>query len=215
MQRGTANEERAPVFSALEGIVGIGSVAGSLLAPVLLAAFGARGALAVAGAILPIVALVIYSRIGRNDRIAVVDEPMLQLLREVPAFAELPLTAFERLSSGMEPLAFEPGQAIMREGEPGDRFVVIESGQVEVSADGRPMQRMGRGAGVGEIALLRRSPRTATVTALTAVTAYAIPGSCFIAAVSGPAAAIVTERIAAANLTRGAAGSSGPVADGA
>lgn len=203
IQRGTANDERAPVFSVFEGLVGVATVAGSILAPVLLAAFGIRGALAITGAILPIVALIIYARTGRADRITVVDEPKLQLLREVHVFAELPLTAFERLIGGLEPLAFEPGQTVMREGEPGDRFVVIESGEVEVSAMGTPMQKLGRGAGVGEISLLRRSPRTATVTALTPVTAFAIPGSCFVAAVSGPAAAAVTERIAAANLRRG------------
>ena len=209
MQRGTANDERAPVFSVFEGLVGLATVSGSILAPVLLAAFGIRGALAITGAILPIVALIIYARISRADRVTVVDEPRLELLREVHAFAELPLTAFERLVTDLEPLAFEPGQAIMREGEPGDRFVVIEAGEVEVSASGTPMQRLGRGAGLGEISLLRRSPRTATVTALTRVTAFAIPGSCFVAAVSGPAAAAVTERIAAANLRRGAAGAAG------
>jgi MFS family permease len=205
MQRGTANEERAPVFSVFEGLVGLGTVTGSVLAPVLLAAFGIRGALAVTGAVLPIVALIIYARIGRADRVSVVDEPTLQLLREVNAFAELPLTAFERLAGGLEPLSFAPGATIMREGEPGDRFVVIASGEVEVTAAGETIQRLGRGAGLGEISLLRRSPRTATVTALTPVQAYAIPGSCFVAAVSGPAAAAVTERIAAANLRRGAA----------
>ena len=206
MQRGTANEERAPVFSVFEGLVGAGTVAGSILAPVLLAAFGIRGALAVSGAILPIVALIIYARIGKADRVSVVDEPTLQLLREVQAFAELPLTAFERLAGGLEPLSFAAGDTIMREGEPGDRFVVVASGQVEVTAAGRPIQRLGRGAGLGEISLLRRSPRTATVTALTPVEAYAIPGSCFVAAFSGPAAAAVTERIAAAHLRRGSAG---------
>ena len=205
MQRGTANEERAPVFSVFEGLVGLGTVAGSILAPVLLGAFGARGALAVSGAILPIVALIIYARIGRADRVSVVDEPTLQLLREVKVFTELPLTAFERLAGGLERLSFAPGETIMREGEPGDRFVVVASGEVEVTAEGRAIQRLGRGAGLGEISLLRRSPRTATVTALTAVEGYAIPGSCFVAAVSGPAAAAVTERIAAANLNRGAA----------
>lgn len=205
MQRGTANEERAPVFSVFEGLVGLGTVTGSVLAPVLLAAFGIRGALAVTGAVLPIVALIIYARIGRADRVSVIDEPTLQLLREVTAFAELPLTAFERLAGGLEPLSFEPGATIMREGEPGDRFVVIVSGEVEVTAGGETIQRLGRGAGLGEISLLRRSPRSATVTALTPVEAYAIAGSCFVAAVSGPAAAAVTERIAAANLRRGAA----------
>lgn len=205
LQRGTSNEERAPVFALLEGLVGVGLVAGSLLAPVLLAAFGARGALAVSGAVLPIIALVVYGRIGRSDRIAVVDEQTLGLLRTVPQFEELPLTAFERLAAALEPLEFQAGDTIMREGDHGDRFVVIDSGEVEVSADGRPMSRLGRGAGVGEIALLRRSPRTATVTALTPVRAYGIACHAFVAAVSGPAAAAVTERIAEANLRRGRA----------
>lgn len=213
-QRGTANDERAPVFSVFEGVVGAGAVAGSLLAPVLLSAFGTRGALGITGAILPIIALVIYARIGRTDRLTVVDEPTLHLLRDVPAFADLPLTAFERLSGGLEPLTFAAGDTIMREGEPGDRFVVVKSGEVEVTASGRPMQRLGRGAGLGEIALLRRSPRTATVTALTPVTAYAISCAAFVAAVSGPAAAATTERIAAANMRRGSAGA-GPGAGGA
>ena len=213
-QRGTSNEERAPLFSFFEGVVGIASVAGSLLAPVLLAAFGIRGALAVAGSILPIVALIVYSRIGRADRVVVVDEPTLQLLREVQVFGELPLTAFERLAAGLEPLAFAAGETIMREGEPGDRFVVVESGEVEVTVGGSSVGRLGRGAGLGEIALLRRSPRTATVTALTDVSAFAIPGSCFIAAVSGPAAAAVTERIVVASLQRRAGVVAEPLLDG-
>ncbi|HEX2626583.1 MAG TPA: cyclic nucleotide-binding domain-containing protein [Candidatus Limnocylindrales bacterium] len=205
IQRGTANEERAPVFALLEGLVGVGLVVGSLLAPVLLDEFGIRGALAVTGAILPIVALIVYGRIGKADRISVVDETMLQLLRTVPVFEELPLTAFERLAAALEPIEFEAGDTIMREGDLGDRFVVIDQGEVEVTAGGRPMSRLGHGAGVGEIALLRRSPRTATVTALTAVRAYGIACHAFVAAVSGPAAAAVTERIAEANLRRGSA----------
>lgn len=117
------------------------------------------------------------------------------------------------LAGSLEPLSFAPGEKIMREGEPGDRFVVVASGEVEVSVDGRPMQRLGRGAGLGEIALLRRSPRTATVMALTPVQGFAISCGSFVAAVSGPAAAIATERIAEANVRRGVAG--GAAAPGA
>jgi MFS family permease len=200
IQRGTANDERAPVFALLEGIVGAGLVVGSLLAPVLLAAFDIRGALAVTGAVLPVVALVVYGRIGRVDRIEVVDEQTLQLLRDVAVFRELPLTAFERLASALEPIEFGAGDTIMREGDHGDRFVVIDSGEIEVTARGRHIARLGHAAGVGEIALLRNSPRTATVTAVTPVRGYAIACHAFVAAVSGPAAAAVTERIAEAHL---------------
>jgi MFS family permease len=205
IQRGTSNDERASLFAVFEGIVGAGLVAGSLLAPVLLASFDTRGALAITGAILPITALIVYGRIGTADRVAVVDEDRLQLLRAVPVFEELPLTAFERLAGALEPLEFQAGDTIIREGDQGDRFVVIDSGEVQVSVAGEPMSRLGHGAGVGEIALLRRSPRTATVTALTPVRAYGIACHAFVAAVSGPAAAAVTERIAEANLRRGSA----------
>jgi MFS family permease len=211
-QRGTSNDERAPVFSVFEGVAGLGAIAGSLLAPALLAAFGARGALGLSGAILPIVAVIIYGRVGRADRVIVVDEPMLQLLREVAVFSELPLTAIERLADGLVPVAFAAGEVVMRQGEPGDRFVVLESGEVDVAVDGRHVQRLRRGAGVGEIALLRRSARTATVTAVTDVAAFSVDAGTFLAAVSGPAAAAVTERIAAANLSRGAAPSPAPAA---
>lgn len=203
-QRGCTNDERAPVFSVFEGTVGLGSIAGSLLAPVLLAAFGDRGALAIAGSILPILALVIYSRVGRLDRVTVVDEDLGRLLRDVPAFAELPLTAVERLAAGLVPIEFEAGAALMRQGDAGDRFLVVASGEVEVLVDGRPIQRLRRGAGVGEIALLRRSPRTATVMAISAVTGYAVDAGTFLAAIAGPSAAAVTERIAAAHLARAA-----------
>lgn len=212
LQRGTSNDERAPIFALLEGLAGVGLVVGSLLAPVLIAAFDIRGALAITGAILPIVAFIVYGRIGKADQVTVVDDEQLQLLRKVPVFEELPLTAFERLADALEPLEFQAGDTIMREGDQGDRFVVIEAGEVEVSADGRPMSRLGHGAGVGEIALLRRSPRTATVTALTPVKAYGIACHAFVAAVSGPAAAAVTERIAEANLRRGSASTTGMAA---
>ena len=204
-QRGATNQERAAVFSLFEGVAGLGLVTGSLLAPVLLLAFGANGALAIAGAILPILALVIYARIGREDRVSVVDEELVRLIRRVDVFAELPMTAVERLAAGMLPLTATAGQALMREGETGDTFVVVAAGEVEVSVAGQPMQRLGPGAGLGEIALLRRSARTATVTALTKVHGYTVDAGTFACAVSGPASAAITEHIAATNLRRGAA----------
>jgi hypothetical protein len=201
-QRGTTNAERSPVFAVFEGAIGLGAVTGSLLAPALVATLGAREALVVAGSILPIVSLVIFLRLRRARRVSVVDEPLVQLLRSVPVFAELPLTALERLTCGLVPVEFEAGQPLMRQGEPGDRFIVIQAGEIEVRVDGAPVERLGPGGGVGEIALLHRSPRTATVMALTPVSGYAVGASTFRAAVSGPASVAVTERVAAGHLER-------------
>jgi MFS family permease len=204
-QRVSGNDERGPVMSVLEGVIGLGAVSGSLLAPALMWAFGTRGALIVAGSILPILAAVIYLRIGDAERITHVNEAVVQLLRKVPAFAELPLTAVERVAAGLVPLTAPAGTALMTQGEQGDTFVVVADGEIEVSVDGRPIHRLGPGAGVGEIALLRRSPRTATVVAVTDVTGYSVDASTFLAAVAGPAAAAVTERMAQANLMRASA----------
>jgi hypothetical protein len=204
-QRASANDERGPVLSVLEGVIGLGAISGSLLAPVLLLALGTRGALLVGGAILPILAGVLYWQIGHAERITVVDEGLVHLLRRVPAFAELPMTAVERLVAGLVPVAYPAGSSLMIQGEPGDRFVVIATGEVDVLVDGRPTNRLGPGAGVGEIALLRRTPRTATVRAVTDVTGYSLDAMTFLAAVAGPAAAAVTEQMVQTNLMRSAA----------
>src|SRR6185295_17730555 len=103
----------------------LGAISGSLLAPVLLTVFGTRGALIASGVILPILASVIYLRIGRSEHVSVVDEELVQLLRRVPAFAEVPMTALERLAAGSLPVNAPSGTALMTQGEPGDRFVVI------------------------------------------------------------------------------------------
>jgi CRP-like cAMP-binding protein/MFS family permease len=216
-QRGSTNEQRAAVFSVFEGVAGLGLVTGSLLAPVLLAAFGARGALAIAGSLLPIIAVVIYGRIGATDRISVVDEDVVRLIRRVDVFSELPLTAVERLAAGMTPVSAAAGADLVREGEAGDTFVILSSGEVEVTVGGARMDRLGPGSGFGEIALLRRSPRTATVTALTDVTGYAVDAGTFACAVSGPATAAISEQVATMHLRRGAAGAAAasPIAGGA
>ena len=82
----------------------------------------------------------------------------------------------------------------MREGEAGDRYYVIESGEVESPASGSAAAQA-----FGEIALLRDVPRTATVTAATDVTLLTLERDEFVAAVTGhePAKATAEEVIAA------------------
>ena len=90
----------------------------------------------------------------------------------------------------------------MRKGEPGDHYLLIAEGEFEVSDGDRLLRTCGAGDGVGEIALLRRVPRTATVRACGPVRAYAIDGETFLEAVAGPAAgamaaAVVSKRLEA------------------
>jgi MFS family permease len=202
LQRGVRTEDRVAVFAVLEGLLGIGAFAGSLVAPALVAAFGARAAFVIAGAILPLLALATWRRIAHDAARTALGTEHLALLRRNPLFAPLPLTALDRLAERMVPVSFAKGEVLMREGEPGEHYLLISSGSVEVSSDARVLGVCEAGDGVGEIALLRSVPRTATVTARERIEAFAIDAETFLAAVAGPAAAALAETIVSARLGR-------------
>jgi CRP-like cAMP-binding protein len=83
------------------------------------------------------------------------------------------------------PVEFADGAELIREGEGGDRYLIVASGLVDVSQDGDWLRLLGPGSGVGEISLLRDTPRTATVRAVGPVTAYALGREPFLLAVTG------------------------------
>lgn len=202
VQRAVRNEDRVTMFGVMEGLFGIGLLVGSLVGPVLVALLGARVSLVVAGAILPILALITWHPIAKRTRRSPLVEGRLALLRRNPLFAPLPLTALDGLAESLLPVSYAEGEVVMRKGEPGDTYVLIEEGEVDVDADGRSLGVCGPGDGVGEIALLRRVPRTATVVARTHVAAYAIDAADFLTAVSGPAAAAAAAAVASRRLER-------------
>jgi MFS family permease len=206
VQRAVRNEDRVTMFGVMEGLFGIGLLVGSLVGPVLVALLGARSSLVVAGAILPILALITWQPIAKRTRRSPLVEGRLALLRRNPLFAPLPLTALDSLAESLVSVSYAEGDIVMRKGELGDTYVLIEEGEVDVGADGRSLGSCGPGDGVGEIALLRRVPRTATVVALTHVEAYAIDAANFLTAVSGPAAAAAAEAVASRRLERSQAG---------
>jgi MFS family permease len=200
MQRDVRNEHRVTVFAVSESLWGSGLLLGCLVAPALVGIFGARGAFIAAGAILPVLALATSRPILQRSPEDADAEKNLTLLRRNALFAPLPLTALDRLAESLTPVVFVRGDVVMRKGEPGDHYLLVTDGELEVSDEGRLLRTCGPGDGVGEIALLRQVPRTATVVARTPVTAFAIDARAFLAAVSGPTAAAAAEAVAAARL---------------
>ena len=207
LQRMAPDEVRARVFGVLESVflatIGIGAI----LAPLLTSAFGPRGALIAAGGGLCVVVLLFWRRLGTVDAPALVPEEELSLLRGVPIFAPLPQVTLEQVASHLSQVRLAAGDVVFRRGDHGDRFYVVEAGEVIVSPESRPPVTLGRGGYFGEIALLRDVPRTATVTARTEVELHALERDIFIAAVTGHApSAEAADAVIATHLGSASAG---------
>jgi len=185
LQRAVPDAVLARVFGILESLMVAAVALGAVIAPALIAVLGVRGACVVVGLFLPALALLSAPALARFDRAAVVPARELELLRGVPLFAPLAPEMLEALTARLEPLRFAAGEAIVEQGERGDRFYVIDEGEVEVAVDGRVVERERGGDHFGEIALLRDSPRTATVRAIGEVHVLALERGDFIAAVTG------------------------------
>jgi MFS family permease len=185
MQRAAPDEVLARVFGVLESLLLLTVGLGAVVAPLLVNWLGDRGALIVAGALLPILVVPAWPRLTAIDTAARVPEEQLDLLRGNAIFAPLPAMTLEQLADRMTEVRAAAGEEIVRQGEPGELFYVIDAGTVEVTVDGKAGRELGRGDSFGEIALLRDVPRTATVTARTDVVLYALDRNAFIPAVTG------------------------------
>src|SRR5204863_9800839 len=105
-----------------------------------------------AGLWLPLVALAGQRALRAIDATVIIPTARLSLLRAIPIFAPLPAPILERLARSLESLSLAAGTWIIREGESGDRFYIVEAGEVEGSIDGRVTRIEGAGASVDGIA---------------------------------------------------------------
>lgn len=103
--------------------------------------------------------------------------PTIQAMREIrqlPCFSHLENDEIADLLEMGEWVNFEPGDVIIRQGEPGDAFYAVESGKADVIRGRKVIHAHDSGSYFGEVALLLDVPRTATVKAVTAVTAFMV-----------------------------------------
>ena len=186
LQRISPNDVLSRVFGVLEGLMMLALVVGSVGAAVLIEVSGVQTALVVVGAFLPIIILVSSGRLLSIDRSAEApDAEILRLLRAIPFFAPLPAPSMERVMADVIARDAAAGDVLIREGDPGDLFYVIVEGTVEITRGGEHVSEQGPGAYVGEIALLRDVPRTASVTAKTPLRLLALEREPFLLAVTG------------------------------
>ena len=93
--------------------------------------------------------------LGKDKKIA--------LLREVPLFADCSRRELRQIAELADEVVVPAGTALTKEGASGREFVVIVDGSASVHRRGQKVNELGTGDFLGEIALVSRGPRTATV----------------------------------------------------
>jgi len=206
LQRSVPLELMGRVFGVLEGLTMAGYALGAILVPLLVHLGGSRLALIGAAVVLPLSAVVGGRALFVLDAEVPVPVVEIALLRSLPLFAELPAPAIEGLAAALASVHVPAGTVLIRQGDQGEAYYAIAAGELDAWQDGHFLRRCGRGEGVGEIALLRAIPRTASVIAHTSATVYRLNREPFLTAVLGHAATQqLADRIADTRLATDAA----------
>jgi CRP-like cAMP-binding protein len=89
----------------------------------------------------------------------------LDHLAQVPLFSTCSRRDLQKLGRASDEIAVRAGKVLVQEGKPGHEFFLIEHGTAEVRRKNRKVATLGKGDFFGELSLLDRSPRSATVVA--------------------------------------------------
>jgi CRP/FNR family transcriptional regulator, cyclic AMP receptor protein len=105
-------------------------------------------------------------RVGKDKKV--------ELMRKVPLFAKLPGSCLKEVAGLADEIDLPEGKALTKEGERGREFFVLLEGSADVRQKGKRIRTLGEGDFLGEIALVTKLPRTATVTTTSPVRALVI-----------------------------------------
>ena len=192
----------ARAFGVFEAMISVGVALGSILGPALIGLTGVRPAMIVTGLTLPALAVLSWHHLtSLDDRLGVREEEIRALAApRCSGSCRCPSSSTSRAGSGR--CSVPAGTTVVEQGTPGDRVYVITRGEADVIGNGRRMATLGEGDGFGEVAVVDRISRTATVRARTDLELLELAGDDFLAAIGahGPATeatrAVVDRRLA-------------------
>ena len=101
-------------------------------------------------------------------------QPSTDTIARVPLFQGLQKRDLERIANSFKERRYKSGDAIASEGHGGAGFFIVGEGTAKVDVGGREVAKLGPGDYFGEIALIDEGARTASVTAETDMTCYAM-----------------------------------------
>jgi len=103
----------------------------------------------------------------------------VELIRRVPLFSNCSRKELSEIASIADEIDFGAGKELIREGERGREFFVLLDGNAQVTKDGSEVNSLGSGDFFGEIALVSKVPRSATVTTTSDVRALVVTDRAF------------------------------------
>jgi predicted MFS family arabinose efflux permease len=176
------------VFGIENMAVNGGKLVGATVAPLLVTAFSLSDALYLAALVVSLSAIaaapglrhVARSSAARRREL----EPVVTTLASLDLFDGASLPALERVGGSVLPRVVEAGTTLVRQGDAPDDLYVIRAGSFDVVKDGVLVATLGVDDWFGEIGLLRGTPRTASVTAVTEAAVWQIPGREFLATIN-------------------------------
>ena len=107
------------------------------------------------------------------------DNTKIDLIKSVPLFSGASKSELAEIAAIADEVDLPAGKTLTTEGETGREFFVLIEGTADVTQGGRKIREMGPGDFFGEIALISKAPRTATVTTSSPVRALVITDRAF------------------------------------
>ena len=195
LQRIVRADMMARVFGIIDSLTVAGTVLGAFVAPVVVRLLGLQAGLWTAGGILIVLTLLCIPRIRVLDNEAARRRqelgPRITVLSGLNIFAGMPRGSLESLAAVTAEESVTLGEVVIEQGAPADDFFVVRAGTLEVLSSGEgggaqvKVTELREGDYAGEIGLVERLPRTATVRATSDCSLYRIKGDDFLNAVNG------------------------------